>query len=324
MRTVSPLVFWCEKRETAGQSLPVVRVASKQMNVFLAWSGPASHKVAEALRKWLPLVLQKVKPFLSSSDINKGERWRNELAAQVEKAAFAILCLTPDALTSTWIHFEAGAVSRQASEGRVTGLLVGVKPSEVVDPLAQFQNTPANEAEVKKLVQTLNKLLAEDRLEDSVLDDAFATYWPRLQAAIEDAQKVDNKNAPPRRTTEEMLAEILENTRTQGRNLSVSLEMQKQLLSAREPAPVVAGTGLLGNPMTFVSSGGLSQPSLGLASLTAPVFSSYFNQEHSKKSAFEEFVASQKAQNRKLTEILKELERKSGLVTTPKKKDDKE
>ena len=190
------------------------------MNVFLAWSGPVSHSVAEALHKWLPSVLQKLKPFMSSADIDKGARWRNELAKQVEGAAFAILCLTPDNLESTWIHFEAGAVSRQATEGRVTALLVGVKPEQVVDPLAQFQNTPATEVDVKKLVVTLNALLDSDKLTDARLDDAFETYWPRLEIAITEAQAQGTGKAPPARSTDDMLAEILANSRDQGRSLA--------------------------------------------------------------------------------------------------------
>ncbi len=40
--------------------------------VFISWSGELSNKLAEAVRQWLPGVLQFVKPYFTPSDIEKG------------------------------------------------------------------------------------------------------------------------------------------------------------------------------------------------------------------------------------------------------------
>jgi hypothetical protein len=65
------------------------------MKVFISWSGEMSHKVANVLRDWLPYVIQAVDPFVSSGDINKGERWGDVLAEELEDTEFGIICLTP-------------------------------------------------------------------------------------------------------------------------------------------------------------------------------------------------------------------------------------
>lgn len=96
------------------------------MDIFIAWSGKASEKLAKALFKWLPDVIQTIEPFMSSESIRGGQRWFGEIGARLEKTDFAILCATPANLKSTWMHFEAGAVSKNVTRSRVCALLLDV------------------------------------------------------------------------------------------------------------------------------------------------------------------------------------------------------
>jgi hypothetical protein len=59
----------------------------KFMSVFVGWSGKdtRSHQVAEALRRWLEQVIQGCEPWVSTVDIDAGERWGLELFAQLQK-----------------------------------------------------------------------------------------------------------------------------------------------------------------------------------------------------------------------------------------------
>ncbi len=106
--------------------------------VFLSWSGEASHAVALALYEWLPVILQSVKPFMSSEDLRKGGRWNKDLAQELEQTNFGIACLTPDNLEAPWILFESGALSKFVAESNVMPFLVRVKPSDLPKPLTQF------------------------------------------------------------------------------------------------------------------------------------------------------------------------------------------
>jgi len=56
------------------------------MQVFLCWSGAASHQIAQALHGFLGDVIQDLKPFLSSAAVGGRDRetaGRNELRHRV-------------------------------------------------------------------------------------------------------------------------------------------------------------------------------------------------------------------------------------------------
>ncbi len=54
------------------------------MKLFISWSGSLSRKLGEALRLWFPAVIQSIKPYFTPSDIDKGARWNNEIAKELE------------------------------------------------------------------------------------------------------------------------------------------------------------------------------------------------------------------------------------------------
>lgn len=111
------------------------------MDVFISWSGERSRAAAEALRGWLPMIINALKPWLSSADIDKGTRWSTDVATRLEAAKVGILCLTPNNLHSDWILFEAGALSKTLENTFVCPFLIGLEPTDLEQPLAQFQAT---------------------------------------------------------------------------------------------------------------------------------------------------------------------------------------
>src|SRR6188474_3258644 len=107
-----------------------------------------------------------------ASDVKKGEKWRQALGGELEKANFGIICLTPENLTAPWILFEAGALSKKA-DSAVCTYLFDLANTEVKDPLAQFQHTEANQEDTKKLVITINQALGENALSLDRVEKAF-------------------------------------------------------------------------------------------------------------------------------------------------------
>jgi len=129
------------------------------MKVFISWSGDTSKALAEALRGWLPSVIQAIKPYFSPDDITKGSRWSTEIAKELEECKIGLICLTADNLEAPWIMFETGALSKSISAARVCPLLFGVEPSDVKGPLVQFQAAPFAKDEMKKAVRMMNQEL---------------------------------------------------------------------------------------------------------------------------------------------------------------------
>jgi hypothetical protein len=147
--------------------------------------------VAEALNDWLPRVIQAVKPFLSS-EIEKGVKWSNEVDLALEGSDFGIVCLTPENLDSTWIHYEVGALSKTRN-AVIWTFLLSLKTSEIKEPLGKFQHTLAEKTDVLRLLRSINKKLVEvggDSLRDRILEDQFEDSWPKLKIKLEEAVEI--------------------------------------------------------------------------------------------------------------------------------------
>ena len=160
------------------------------MKVFISWSGIKSQKAAEVLKKWIPCVIQSVEPYFSSADIDKGARWSTDIAKELQDASFGILCVTNDNLTSSWLNFEAGALSKSIEQSRVCPFLVDLKPSDIQDsPILQFQMANSTKEDILKLFESLNQNLGEEKLTETILDTTFNTFWPSIE---KDLNEVSN------------------------------------------------------------------------------------------------------------------------------------
>lgn len=205
------------------------------MKVFLSWSGEPSRRLAEALRDWLPAVLQAVEPWMSAADIDKGARWSAEIAGQLEQAKVGVLCLTRDNLSAPWVLFEAGALSKTLEKTYVCPYLLGLRPADLRGPLVQFQAAEANEADTRRLLATINAALGPAALSERSLDRAFAAWWPELAKMLKGLPSGRN-GARPARSERDLLEEVLALVRDLARErgasgvLPVAQEVQRAFL----------------------------------------------------------------------------------------------
>jgi hypothetical protein len=184
------------------------------MKVFLSWSGNRSKEVANLLSEWLSCVIQAIRPWISTRDLDRGSLWFGEINDQLKDTTVGIICLTQENKTRPWILFEAGALAKGLSTSRVCTLLIDLEPRDVEDPLAQFNHTLPTKESIHALVKTLNNALGSTGLDMRVLDQVFETYWQqfsdRFAAILEETNSIEPAKPRPK---EDVLGEILENTR---------------------------------------------------------------------------------------------------------------
>ena len=204
------------------------------MKVFLSWSGDVSHKVALALRDWLPSVIQDDVPYVSSEDIDKGTRWSSDIAGELEESSFGILCVTKENLGAPWLCFEAGALSKTIDKAYVSPFLFNIKRSEVSGPILQFQSTVFEKDDVFKLISTLYSTSSNNNLNEDRLKKTFDVWWPSLEKELGEIKEADPQpqpDQPEEVDTNRILEEILELSRINQKLLrdpDVSLREQIQ------------------------------------------------------------------------------------------------
>lgn len=159
------------------------------MNVFLSWSGYRSREIAESLREWLPDVLHIVTPWMSTSDIERGRNFTQDLREALERSNFGILCLTKDNCRNPWVLFEAGALAKVIDISFVCPYLIDMEPRELPDPLSQFQAVSADENGTYELIRTINDASQLVKLSETQLRRSFDRWWSDFKPKLESKAK---------------------------------------------------------------------------------------------------------------------------------------
>jgi len=179
------------------------------------------------MHKWLPSVLQAVRPYFSPDDVSKGTRWSSEIAKELEASRVALIFITPENPEAPWLVFEAGALSKNLVSSRVCPLLFGdIEPTDIKGPLTQFQAAKFEKDEMRRVLKMINTELAEASLAPTVLDDVFEMWWPKLEQEVAAALSLkgaqdETARRPDRDLLEEILSLSRRNQRTEKSSLSI-------------------------------------------------------------------------------------------------------
>lgn len=155
------------------------------MQLFISWSGARSQAIANALMTSLPEVVPGLTLF-HSDDIEKGRNWHSELIEALRGCKAGIFCVTPEALRSPWMHFEAGAMARHAEHSTLFAYLYGVQ--DFTGPLSHFQATHFDRADTRKLVVAVARLAGG--VAEAEVRERFERGWPAFQARVVESTRL--------------------------------------------------------------------------------------------------------------------------------------
>jgi len=191
------------------------------LRLFISWSGSRSERIAQVFADWIRQTVQAAEPWFSN-EIIKGKRWSPEIANALRDSPMGLICLTPENISNPWLLFEAGAISN-TKDALVCTFLVGLREVDVEPPLGQFQATPFDRNEVKKLLVTINNCVGDHGgkpLSAATLDKVFEKHWPSLEKDISSIAAEPAAAKQPKRSQEEVLQELLHTVRNIDRRVS--------------------------------------------------------------------------------------------------------
>lgn len=180
------------------------------MKVFISWSGKRSKALANALKEWMPYIVQHSEPWVSDKDISAGERWAQKIAGELESSNFGILCITPENISSEWILFEAGALSKAMQDAKVIPLLFGLELSELSGPLSQFQALKVDEQGMLETLKAINDA-SDNKTNENTIDQLVPALWSQLQEkldAIPEIAEAEKHMRPQSEIMEDLVSQV--------------------------------------------------------------------------------------------------------------------
>jgi len=159
------------------------REPAKTTKIFLGWSGSRSKAIAEIVRTFIEVLVPRVTIFFSPSDIDKGSKWRGAVAQELQDCDVGVWCLTRRSLKSTWVPYEAGAISKAAAPKLVCPVLFGMSSKLLPSPLSDFHATTFEKSDLWRLIKELTQLPKSD-VDTETLRERFDGLWGGLEKEV--------------------------------------------------------------------------------------------------------------------------------------------
>lgn len=154
------------------------------MKIFISWSGEVSGKIANKLYNWLPKFDDRIEPFLSKW-ITAGKRSQTEIEKELFNSNFGIFCYTKTNLNSSWMLFEAGAISKNINKQFVCPVLFNIEKEDLKKPVNSFHAYKIDiREEMLKLIEAIYMgLYGKEKLNINVkkdIENLFINLWPEF------------------------------------------------------------------------------------------------------------------------------------------------
>ncbi|MBO1267061.1 toll/interleukin-1 receptor domain-containing protein [Arthrobacter cavernae] len=212
------------------------------MKVFISWSGEKSKDFANALRDWLPYVIQDLLPWVSDRDIDSGAMSMAEIHQQLAEVTYGIICTTSENQARPWINYEAGALWKSLdNQSRVVPLLIDIEREDITSPLGNFQSRLLTRASNRKdefwrLIRSLNEA-RHLPIAEAIIQDAFERQWHRMDYAITHIEKNSYAYTSVMRPTDKKLEDIhqtlLKLEQAQRRSAQTTLDSLDEILERK-------------------------------------------------------------------------------------------
>ena len=206
-----------------------------KIKVFLSWSGDTSRQVAKILKEWLPVIFQQIDPWMSEKDIEAGARWQEEILKNLSESHFGIICITPDNLSSKWLHFEAGALVKHLPEAvppKVVPLLYKVSLTELEGPLSMFQaKYVLSKDDMLSVIESIYNSFEGEKTSLKVIRKSFKSNWGDLQKELKNIKPIPPKD---KKKDQIEITEILENVLGELKELRFEIYQLREVVKKAE------------------------------------------------------------------------------------------
>lgn len=116
--------------------------------------------------------------------------------------------------------YESGALANGISSSNVMTFLIDLEPKDVVGPLASYNHTWPEKAQLLLMVTAINKGLGENKLESSLLNASFEKHFPDFQKEFEKIiGDTSDEESGVSRSDSDIVGEILNRVRGIERNV---------------------------------------------------------------------------------------------------------
>ena len=175
-----------------------VELNNKQ--IFLSWCSEDYSKVlAEIIKDWLKVVFREShvpEAFHAKHNLSVGEEARKELATQLRKTNFIILCYTPLNLKSEWMLFEAGAIFGQCRKDACICpvLFSNVEFKDLPKVFNGITAAKFDKEDMEKLVFKINKNY-KNAVPDHYLKERFSNSWEDFSKKVSSVMSSSDSKA---------------------------------------------------------------------------------------------------------------------------------